>query len=225
MTVPKHFKFTFRGTFGATPEGWSFGLKFQQTAELNSDAHLENINEGAVTAAVQAFLGGGLFTTGIKTTDWRAYEIGTNGLMSSNGPLLHTFPTPIAGTATSENHPSQCALAVTTVAQQRGPAHMGRFYLPLTHMVLGTDWRLSDASCDAIIGQAVTFVKAISGAIDLPNNPGSAQMCNISSGPSGGSTGTFKAVHHLELGKVYDTLRNRRKSLLEERRVGAQIDW
>jgi hypothetical protein len=35
----------------------------------------------------------------------------------------------------------------------------------------------------------------------------------------------MQGVDHIEVGRVYDTIRSRRRSLLEERFVGAQIDW
>lgn len=225
MPVPTHFKMTVRGHFGSTDEGWSFGCKFERDVLGGPDAELDNISESGVTSAVTGLMASGYFTTGIKTDDWRIYVIGTDGKMEGNGPLLHTFTTPLSGTSSADNHPSSCCLAVTTIADNRGAAQRGRFYLPMTHFPLGADWRIATTTADALLPVISGFLKNVSNAIDLPGTIASADGINVSAGPPGSTTGTKQSIDHLELGLVYDNLKRRRNKLLEARRVGAQIDW
>ena len=41
----------------------------------------------------------------------------------------------------------------------------------------------------------------------------------------GGPDGTKQVIDHVEVGRVLDTLRTRRRALLEDRQIDAHIDW
>lgn len=225
MSVPTHFRVTVRGTFGATDEIWVTGFHFQRAAGQGPDAGLDDIDEGAMTSAIAGFFGGTTFTSALKTTDWRAYQIGTNKKMEGNGPLLHEFTTPVAGTGGAQPvWPSNVALCVTTISDTRGPAQRGRFYLPPPQGELGTDWRMSLALVTTYEATVRSFLKAMSDAIDIPDTLESSDMVNVSDRPVG-SAGTIQSVDHIEIGRVCDTVQSRRRQLLEDRFVGPQIDW
>lgn len=221
MPVPTHFRFVVRGEFTGTPEEWSFGMHFSRDTPAAPDANLSDVDEGAVTTAVTQFFAGGesRIPLACKVTDWRMYAIGTDNHMEGN-PLIHIMTgTPVTG-GTQDRYPPQVACVVTTVAADRGPGRFGRFYLP-TAAVLETDRRLSIVTATAIAEASSTFMKDVSNAIDL-DLTSSSEGLNIS---QIGGEGARQTIDHLEVGRVLDTLRNRRKSMLEEKVSTGHIDW
>jgi len=224
MSVPTHFRFTARGTFDGTPEAWSFGFHMTRAQPSAGDAHIADINQSAVTSAFAAFFGNSnnIFTTSVKMTDWRAYEIGTNNKMQNNPLVVDVTGAAIHGSS-SVRLPTQIALVATLVAANRGPARFGRMYLPGPSLAIGADYRLSDTQAGFYLAATTQLLKDVSDAIDFFAT-NSSEGCNVSQLPAGGS-GTLQVIDHLEVGKVYDTLRTRRRSMLEERAVGGHIDW
>ena len=223
MPVPTHFKIVFRGIFENTEETWSFGTHFSRTVEAGPDAGVGAINTGAVTTALDTFFGtaGAFIPSWVRASDWRAYEIGTDGLMENEPLMVDVMPDDIQGVASGSRNPPQIALAVTTVGDNRGPGRFGRFYLPTAAIVELADFRVSIVNATSVATAATAFLKGISDAIDLPGTIGSSSALNISKSGAG-----FKQqVDHVEVGRVLDTLRSRRRALLEERVVGGQIDW
>lgn len=225
MPVPTHFRLVVRGHFDSSPEEWSFSTKYSRDSPAAPDADLGDINEGGVTTAIQTLLQSANFQSNVVADDWRMYQIGTDGLMEGDGPLLHEFtPNTVKGTG-SLRYPPQIALVVTTVAQHRGAARFGRFYLPGPGKPISTDGRITDADAGAMRGIATSFMKSVSDQIDVGGVLVSSKGVNISPGPAGSAGGTRQDIEHLEVGRALDTLRNRRKSLLEERNIGGHIDW
>lgn len=226
MPVPTHFKFTVRGHFGTTDEGWSFGWHMNRDVSGGTDAELDDIDESAVTTAVTSYIGSVYVGDKVVIDDWRAYVIGTDGTMEGSAPLQHIFTgtLPKGGNA-SATYPPQVALKITTVALERGPAQFGGWYLPIPSQGIGTDCRLSAATALTYATQASTFLKNVSNAIDMPGVTTSSAAVNVSKGPPGSTTGTRQEVDHVEVGRVLDTIRSRRNKLLEERQADAHIDW
>jgi hypothetical protein len=155
--------------------------------------------------------------------DIRLYQIGTDGRAEVD-PVIHVIDPPgsIAG-AGGMNYPPQIAVAVTKVSDARGPAKLGRFYLPCLSMPISAGGKMSEADATELLGECVTWLKAISDNIDLPGTLLSSSLCNVST--RGGSTGTLQEVDHLRVGRVFDTLRSRRNAMDEEYVEGSQIDW
>lgn len=222
MPVPTHFKFVFRGEFVGTPEIWSFGVKFNRHVEGQADANIGDVNDGPITTAFDTFMAGGAegFGTWARATDWRLYQIGTDGRMEGNPLFVDCTGLGIQGGA-APVYPPQIALVVTTVGDDRGPARFGRFYLPAPTATFAADGRLTVQKATDYATHVTTFLKAISAAIDLPLTVGSSSGVNISD--RGG--GVKQEIDHVEVGRVLDTLRSRRNHLLEERYVHTQIDW
>lgn len=225
MTVPRHFKFTVRGSFLNSPETWSFGFHMSNDNSTSGNADLSNVHEDQVTAALAALFGAAEMSNKVQVDDWRCYDIGNDGKMRGNGPLLHAFaPNELKGVSSASLYPPQVAVAISTISDNRGPAKRGRFYLPGPTVALANDWRMDIAAATAYAAQATTFLKAVSDSIDL-DLAESAYGCNVSPGPPGSSTGTLQGIDHIEVGRALDTIRNRRKSLLEEPHVHGHIDW
>ena len=224
MTVPTHFKFTFRGHFDGSPEFWSFGCYFDRQTGVGPDADLVNIDESAVTAAIATFMGNASMGTVTRLDDWRAYVIGTNGRMEGNAPLLHIVDpgSPIAGSG-GLNFPYQVAVVATRVAPDRGPAKLGRMYLPCLGVALSTGGRMTAAVALSVAQATSAFLKDISDAIDLPGTIESSAALNISKQPV--TTGTAQAVDHIRVGRAFDTMQSRRTNLDEDYQEDAHIDW
>jgi hypothetical protein len=224
MTVPSHFKFTFRGHFEDSPEFWSFGCFFSRNVTGGQDAELDNISESGVTAAIATFMANAMMATVTRLDDWRAYVIGTNGKMQGNAPLLHLVDpgSPIAG-AGGLSHPYQVAVVATRVAANRGPAHLGRMYLPCLAAPLSTGGRMTAATALSLAQATSAFLKDISDAIDLPLDQGSSAGLNISKQPV--VTGTKQEVDHIRVGRAFDTMQSRRTNLDEDYQEDTHIDW
>jgi hypothetical protein len=224
MATPVHMKFTFRGVFTGTPEEWSFGCRFSRDNPLGDDANITNIDQGAVSDAIGALIGqsgAGQFSNNVRVTDWRAYEIGPAGVMENNPLVVDVTAMNLAGT-TANRYPPQIALVVTNVAANRGPGRFGRMYLPGPASALGSDMRLSVEDATAYATKATAFLKSVSDAIDL-EGLASSEGLNISESPF--LTGSRQAIDHVEVGRTLDTLRSRRRSLLEDRYEHTHIDW
>jgi len=225
MPVPTHFKFVVRGIFNGTPEQWSTSAHYTRNHDLGTDAGLDDIRADDVTDAVVAYWGSINFGNQIEVSDWRFYDIGTDGHMEGNAPLMHTFePRELHGAGTAWQYPPQLALVMTLMAEERGPAQFGRQYLPLPAVTVDSSGRVSQAQAAGQRDEFTAYTKAISDCIDLVGVV-SSSGCNVSKGPVGSGTGTLQLIDHIETGRVIDTLRNRRKSLDEDRDVGGHIDW
>lgn len=223
MTVPRHLKFVFRGVFVGTPEEWSFGLHYNSDHEGGADASYDNVDSGTVDDAITAFMGSAIFPAWVQCSDWRLYDIGTNGKTQGN-PFLRFFdPGSEPHGSGAPVYPPQVSVAVSKVAVNRGPAKRGRFYLPGVKFQIDADGRLSSGAADLILAAAETFVKGVSDAVDLPGTLGSSALNNISSSPA--LTGTRQNVDHLEVGRALDTIRSRRTKLDEDYHAGGTIDW
>lgn len=224
MPVPKHLRITFRGVFAGTPEEWSFGVHMSGTISGGQDASATDVNTGQVTTALSTLLQSGAgFSTAVHASDHRVYVIGTDGRMEGN-PVVTDLSADVTTRGNAANkYPPQIALCITTVAPNRGAARFGRFFLPGPTAPLDASLRLSVADAAGYADVATQFLKDVSDAVDFPLTTVGSSAVHVSS--RGGSGGTLQEVDHVECGRVYDTLRSRRRSMLEERVVDGHIDW
>jgi hypothetical protein len=221
MTVHTHFKIVFRGVFTASPEQWSFSTKWERTVSQGPDAGLDAISQSAVTTAIKNYIGSFQFQNNVQVTEWRAYAIGTDNTMEGDPLLVDLTGNTSTGQGTARSYPMDDALCVTTVGDNRGHARYGRFYVPGPHAQLDADRRINVSWLAAFMTDTVAFLKAVSGAIDLPGTLASSDMLNISDDVSG----TFQSVDHIMIGRVMDQISRRRNKLVEDHQVGGQIDW
>lgn len=104
--------------------------------------------------------------------------------------------------------PNQVAWAVSlTTGVSRGLAHRGRFYLPLPTQTVASDGLVSVSARDAALPPLNTFLTAIN-ALD----PG--YKVAVFSRKAGAPT--HRLVTGIQLGRVLDTQRRRRRSLPEQ---------
>lgn len=225
MAVPTHFRFTIRGIFKGTEETWSNVFHFSRDNPQGQDANLGDINEESIDTAVAAFYGSGFVNNLVEVADWRMYVIGTDGKMEGNAPLLREYVADeLKGAGTSIYYPPQIALCMSTVALNRGAAQFGRWYVPGPVTALDNTLRITVASAQNWVTLATQFLKDLSDSIDLELTQ-SSEGLHISKGPPGSSTGTRQTIDHVRVGRVFDTMQSRRRSLLEDYQLSGHIDW
>jgi len=123
---------------------------------------------------------------------------------------------------TTPRYPTDTALCVTTEGTARGHARFGRFYLPGIGTAIGTDKRLSASSATTWVTDTTTFLKAVSGAIDIPGTIESSEMVNVSND----AESTIQVVNNIRVGRVLDRIGRRRRSMVEDYASNpTTIDW
>lgn len=124
----------------------------------------------------------------------------------------HVFSS-IGGGGGNEAIPNQIALAVSlTTDVTRGPAHRGRFYLPVpAAFAVPTDGLISASVATDVTASTRTFLEALSDfpGIDTPVSPEVVVMSRKSGAPR------TREVTGVAVGRVLDTQRRRRRSLPE----------
>jgi len=219
----KHLQLSWGGNLPGA-EGWSCSLHLANDGSdiALADTFLEAVDvnswvSGFIKDAIAAFHGRA--TTGINTyADLRWAKL---ALVQADGhypptgvPGVYTWSSPVAGGGGSSygTYPNQVALAVTMLAAiTRGPAHIGRFYLPIPAFGIGTDGRITAAQADGVAASAKTFLEALSDvpAVDVGGSPEVSLMSR-----KAGAAATHN-VASIKVGRVPDTIRSRRRSLGE----------
>lgn len=118
----------------------------------------------------------------------------------------------VAGGGYTNVVPNQIAMAVSlTTGFSRGPAHRGRFYNPLPTCQVGVDGRVDVGTVQAVAASAETLRTAVN-AVSPSSNLIMVVMSRKAGAPG------HRAVTGVEVGRVLDTQRRRRRSLLEDAR-------
>lgn len=118
------------------------------------------------------------------------------------------------GNSNAVVHPTQVALVVsTTTAYARGPAHRGRFYLPLPAiMVTPSTGLISVTDAQDVAASAATFISALHDQPGIdPIGDDDMHVCVMSRGGAGATN----RVTGVDVGLVLDTQRRRRNALPE----------
>ena len=194
---------------GTLPGGdeWSCGLRMQpvgQGVANNTQARLD-----AAAAAVHVFHG--TVNTAISPrailTFAKLNAIGVDGKYIAQTTLEHLFPNEGGVGTEAKTPPNQVALAISlTTGFSRGPAHRGRFYLPLPCMTPGLDGRITVADRNNVHDAATDFLTALN-AVDA------GFKVAVMSRKQGAAIG--RNVTGIEVGRVLDTQRRRRNKLVE----------
>jgi len=187
-------------------EQWSCGFRMWKAAgsvEADGAATLVNI-----AAAISAFhtRPASLIGTQAKLSFVKVNAIALDGTYMGSGTNEATFAD-IAGGGFPSTHPNQIALvASTTTGFSRGPAHRGRFYIPLPSITVGGDGRITDANATSVDGSLFTLLSDV-------NSAGAGHVMTVMSRKAGAPG--HRAVTGWEVGTVLDTQRRRRRSLVE----------
>jgi hypothetical protein len=204
--APAHLLIEFKGHFGDATnvyEEWQFGLKcaIDPAAFVTADAQVAA--DGA-RAAFNTHIAPRL-TSNKRLTLVQASSVGDDGKWARKGDggfvtAVNLTQSP-GSNASSIKYPPQLALAISLVTPRAGATGKGRFYLPLTGVVVGDDLRLTQAAVDVEVAAAKAFLNAIN-AIGAPIGVFS-------------SKGYASEVTAVRVGRAVDTQTRRRGDLIE----------
>jgi hypothetical protein len=194
---------------GTLPGGddWSCGLRMTPVGAgtaTNDPAMMTG-----VAAAIEAFhaAAGAQVGPGAKLTFSKMNAVGVDGHYLSLLTQEHVHAS-VAGGGSGANTPAnQIALVVTLeTGFARGPAHRGRFYLPLPMITPGSDGRIATGSRDPVVTAAAAFLTAL-------NAVSAGAKVGVYSRKSGAAA--HRIVTSMSVGRVLDTQRRRRNKLVE----------
>jgi hypothetical protein len=203
-----HLYLQWGGKLYTGQEGWSCGIRLIKKGggpwtSLDPTALIASAVTCVQNYHVRA---GSMISSQAKLSFVKLNAIGTDGRyieLTTTQQIVADVP---GGTATNA-HPPQCALAVTLESGfSRGPAHRGRFFSPMPAVAMGTDGMISTTDRTAIKTSAELL------RTDL-NTLSTAWQVGICSRKLGAPTS--RACTGVSIGRVVDTQRRRRRSLLE----------
>lgn len=139
-------------------------------------------------------------------------SIGADGKYVSDPIVINVADAPGGSTAPAEFKATtlpQSAMAVSLVTARRGPTGKGRFYIPMPVMpVFDTSFTIPDGNQTDLRASAQTLIQ------NLNNQPGNDSLgiqVVVAS-----SKGYNTPVTGVRMGRVVDTIRSRRASVLEQ---------
>lgn len=206
---------------GALPGGeqWSCGIRLaaegSQTAnDVSLDAwDIETHLTSCVTAVTAMHQSSSTLISPRATLGFvKLNRINTAGHYDEATTHQRILANLTGGGASSPAPPNQIAWAITTTTRvSRGPAHSGRFYLPMPVITLGTDGLIPTASVQSAAVPLKAFIEAISDVpgVDVAFSPGAVVMSRKSGAPA------THQITGIAIGRVLDTQRRRRRKLTE----------
>lgn len=195
---------------GSLPGGdeWSCGMRMAANAPglnpVNDPTALAN-----AATAIEAFhsRGTSYISPRALLTFTKLNLIGTDGKYVSDTTLEHIHANVPGGGTDARTPPNQIAVVVSLLTGfSRGPAHRGRFYVPLPAMVVGTDGRADVNDVNFVKTSANTLIAALNAS--SPNYKIAVMSRKLGSP-------TARLVTGVEVGRVLDTQRRRRNKLAE----------
>lgn len=149
-------------------------------------------------------------------TSVKLNRIGPNGRYADDVTREHVFSSEQPGNV-AFSPPAQLATVVTLLSSvERGRASKGRFYLPVLQAFAstGTDGRATIAAAGTAAAASKRLIDQINDLYDaLPVTDTSRMRVGIASDIG---SGTFREAVKVAVGRVPDTMRSRRSSLLED---------
>lgn len=163
----------------------------------------------AVAAAIQAFHTTAPTGASTRLQQIKIARIGTDGKYVDDAPWIHDYGSPgiSGGTDQTSVLPAQTALAVTLRSDRsRGLANSGRFFLPACGALVHPGTGLIEAQdAQTVADAATTMLSAL-------NDLDGSWMVGIASDTR---LGAFQPITRVEVGRVLDTIRSRRRSFPE----------
>jgi len=197
-----HYRLAFGGPLFTTEE-WSCRLNITSAGDLPNSAAADAMMPGLKTAlstwvtAVNSSLSTAVGLSWVKFNEINAlghYVDPSNSRLAEVNPVVFGAGSPL--------HPPQVAIAVSLrTAHTRGKAHIGRMFTPaLNASVLSSGLA---GGCTAIAGTATTLINAINAVV----TPAGVSIIS--------ATGESNHVTRVAVGQVFDTMRTRRRGLVE----------
>jgi hypothetical protein len=199
-------------------EQWTCGLRLAPPVavaaeDLPTHEEMQALIEDTVGAIVTTYFSSANagINANIKLTFVKFNVIKTDGLYRDAATAEQVF-TPLGGGVSGLPLPNQIALAISTcTAFTRGPAHRGRWYSPSPATSIDvTTGLISQAYADQVATAAWGYVTALNTALfDGGTGPQVAVMSRKDLAPA------TRFVTSIEVGRVLDTQRRRRRSIPE----------
>jgi hypothetical protein len=190
-------------------ESWSCGIRLRKKVGFTVIADAAPLLAG-VGAAIEAMHSnaGTQIGSNAKLSFVKCNAIGIDGrYLDTSGTNIATYADVAGGGGTTPNHPNQIALAVTwTTGYSRGPAHKGRTYLPLPIIGVDSAGLIAAANAGAVSDVLDTFLTSL-------NAVSSSYEAAVFS--RNAVTPGNRKITGNKVGRVLDTQRRRRRSLVE----------
>lgn len=198
----QHLYLTWGGPSCQDGESWQSGLRFPVPTYPGS-TQLEDVD-----LAIYTWLSDPQTAcSGLFRHAWtKLAVIGTDGRYPDDVDALLYEKTP--GTVGSGNgHPPQCSVAVTTLTERtRGRGVRGRMYLPGNNSTIADDGRISVTAATNIATRTAQFIDEVTDLMGVP----AAVFSEV-------GAGAYNPIVAVGVGRVVDTQRRRRRSLVEDR--------
>lgn len=193
-------------------EQWSCGFRMRKKTGTATIADGAGLLTG-VAAAISAFhtRAGSKINQYAKLSFVKCNTIAVNGHYADSTGGNEAFFADLAGNVVDlPRHPNQVAIAVSLMTGfSRGPAHRGRFYVPLPALGIGADGLIDPTDATALSGSVDTLITAV--------NAVSTDFEMAVFSRKAGAAGNRKVTDNL-IGRALDTQRRRRRSLVEDYR-------
>jgi hypothetical protein len=216
MPYVPHMRLTVRGVFmgpAAPVEEWQWGVNLQGIQGDPGTVQATDL-ASAVDAVTDLWSAPTLGMSNlVRVREVKLAPIGAAGKYTSD-PLIANVDIP-GGLASPPTYPPQVALVVSLMTPRRGPSGRGRVYLPSPNFAIGSDWRMPQARCDDIAAAFGNFVRdlARTGG-DTPFPTDALYTVIVAS-----TKGENNPVNAVRVGQALDTVRSRRRGLVENYRV------
>lgn len=176
-----------------------------------SPANLTAVAARVATWFASSATGPGIGIIGAcKLESIKLNRIGADGHYVDPETREHVYPTPISGNLIgTQVFPQLTAVATLRTAIPRGRGSTGRMYIPPSNAVAaaGADGRMS-------VGAAAAHAAGVKALIDSLNTE--YTLIGRVGVASNAGSGRFEHVTRVEVGRVGDTMRSRRSSLVED---------
>ena len=190
-------------------EQWSNGLRLRKktAGAVDSGAALL-VGVGAAVAEMHARAGTHIATSA-KLSFVKVNAINVAGHYKDGSGTNQAIYADVAGGGGTQMYPNQIALAVGLMTGfSRGPAHKGRFYIPIPNVgVDPADGLITDADATGVKASITTFLTALNAV----NADYEVAVFSRKNGAAGN-----RKVTGIQVGKALDTQRRRRASLAEQ---------
>jgi hypothetical protein len=229
-----HHKITVWGDSYAGSEQWSFGFRMQSVDPVGT-AQSRAASLGPIVSAFWSNTTTPAFLSSHRLQGVKVAAIGTDGKYPDGHVPGEVWFANVPGPksqATNSYVIPQSSIAVTmTTAAARGLASMGRFFLPPTDVYIEASGLLPTTLRDALVTKVKDFLNSVNAM-----EAGNSNVAIFSRGKGVKSynattkkiewdypnPGVTNPVTGVEIGRVVDTQRRRRRSLVESR-AGAAL--
>lgn len=202
-------------------ETWSCSLRFAEGTHLPGvgpvvvdESFIDSWLHGSMKDRVAAYHAatGTCINPLAKLSFVKLNAIKTDGHYQYDVTHEHVFADVAGGGDAFNTVPNQSALAISmTTGFSRGPAHRGRYYLPMPSVQILPDGTVNPAFTAQILGTTKVFIEGLADVpgVDIATSPTPAVFSRKLGSPA------HRTITGVAIGKVLDTQRRRRRSLPE----------